>query len=1028
MMNSKWVSLAGLFVFAAGFAQAQLSTSAYRVLGQPDLRQNGINMVLGVEFNSPFGVAIDARGGQVHIYVSDTGNSRVLAWQDARSYQIGDPPTLVLGQPGPQYSKPLGIGTKGFNTPLGLAVDAATGNLFVADFGDNRVLRFPSPFSNLTRAEPDAVYGQPGFTVNAAGTSPSLMNGPQSVAVDAAGNLWVADSGNSRVLRFGAATLSNPTPPAADTVIGQKDMFSGSANRAGGVLTASGFDKPAGMAFDAQGNLYVADFNNTRVLMFPPPLGPNAPPDPRASTVIGEPDFATRGVPVQTSNDTLGSCASGTCAGPTGVSVDNSGNLYIAVPSNNRVLMFSSGNRSGAQNVLGQSDFTTTTANVGAFPMASPNTLSGPVDVKIDPSGNAYVADTGNNRVISFPSGSKSATIVWGQSTFSANGVNEVKPGSLNLPVAMAVDYSQSPYALYVSDTANNRILAWKDSVRFRNGDPADFVIGQPDLLTALPNVDSHGSSNPSMTSLSAPRGIAVQPVTGTLYVADSANNRILRFPRPVNQTGRITPDAVIGQVDFTSSISAVVNASSLRAPGGLAFGPDGDLFVADAGNSRVLEFVSGAGNQASAIRVYGQPNFTSSITSTQVSAQTLTSPVGVFVDSAFNLYVADSGANRVVVFPNTQAAPPTGMAAAFVIGQARFDTTAGGSGTSLRAPTGVAVDQSGDIFVADSGNNRVLQFPSLVFLPVEGATASAAIGQPGTSGTAANWDSPDGLATADGLSSPFGIYLDRQDTLYVADAGNSRVVQFLKAASAVNAASFQASVPVPQSGLVALFGSGIVSGSSATASGAPWPTSLLNRQVVVNDVTPAPLYFVGPTQVNFQFPSAAPAGSQRIAVRLADTGELIAGGTILVAATSPGLFTANSSGTGQAAAVNQDNTINSSSNPAPVGSVITLYGTGQGQVSPQVLDGTAAPSSPLATTVAVPTSDGKTCTTSQPSMCVAIGSGFGNVQFSGLAPGYIGLWQINVLIPQGTATGNAVSVRVLIDGSPSNTVTVAIR
>jgi len=60
--------------------------------------------------------------------------------------------------------------------------------------------------------------------------------------------------------------------------------------------------------------------------------------------------------------------------------------------------------------------------------------------------------------------------------------------------------------------------------------------------------------------------------------------------------------------------------------------------------------------------------------------------------------------------------------------------------------------------------------------------------------------------------------------------------------------------------------------------------------------------------------------------------------------------------------------------------------------------------------------------------MCVAIGSGFGNVQFSGLAPGYIGLWQINVLIPQGTATGNAVSVRVLIDGSPSNTVTVAIR
>jgi uncharacterized protein (TIGR03437 family) len=982
------------------------------------MNSNGVNMVLGVELNLPSAVALDARGGQVHIYISDTRNFRVLAWQDARSYQVGDPPALVLGQPGPQYSKPQGIGVKGFASPLGLAVDPVTGNLFVADFGNNRVLRFPSPFANLTRAEPDAVYGQPDFTTNAAGTTPALLSSPQSVAVDAAGNLWVADSGNHRVLRFGAATLNNPTPPPADTVIGQSDMFSGSANRGGSALTASGFNTPIGLAFDAQGNLYVADFNNTRVLKFAAPLGPNVP-NPAAAMVIGEPDFASRGVPLQASNATL--------AGPVGVAVDNAGNLYVAVPNDNRVLIFASGAHA-AQNVLGQSDFSTTTANTGVAPMASPNTLSGPNDVKVDPNGNVYVVDSGNNRVLSFPASSKSATIVWGQSTFSANGPNEVKPGSLNVPFAIAIDYSQAPYALYISDTANNRILGWKDSVRFRSGDPADLVIGQPDLLTALPNVDSHGSPNPSATSLSGPTGIAVQPNTGILYVADSGNNRVLRFPRPVNQTGRITPDAVIGQTNFTSSVSAVVNASSLRGPAGLAFGPDGDLFVADGGNSRVLEFASGAGSQASAVRVYGQPSFTSSVASTQVSAQTLTTPQGVFVDSAFNLYVADSGANRVVIFPNTQAAPPTGMAAAFVIGQARFDTTAGGSGTTLHTPTSVAVDSAGDIFVSDSNNNRVLEFPSLVFLPVENASASAAIGQPSINGNTANWDSSNGLATADGLAVPVGIYLDRQDTLYVADAGNSRVVQFLKAVAAVNAASYQSSVPVPQGGLVSLFGNGIVSaGSTASAQGTPWPTSLLNRQIVVNDVTPVPLYYIGPTQVNFQYPSAAPVGSERIAIRLADTGELIAGGTILAAATSPGLFTVASTGTGQAAAVNQDNTINSSSNPAAAGSVITLYGTGQGQVSPQVLDGTPAPTNPLATTVAVPTSDAKTCTTSQPSMCVAVGSAFGNVQYSGLAPGYIGLWQINVTIPAGTTPGSAVPVRVLIDGAPSNTVTIAI-
>ena|ERR1019366_5320261 len=186
----------------------------------------------------------------------------------------------------------------------------------------------------------------------------------------------------------------------------------------------------------------------------------------------------------------------------------------------------------------------------------------------------------------------------------------------------------------------------------------------------------------------------------------------------------------------------------------------------------------------------------------------------------------------------------------------------------------------------------------------------------------------------------------------------------------------------------------------------------------------------MGPSQANFQVPSNAPLGADRVAVRTADTGELVAGGSVLVSAASPGIFTANQSGTGQAAVVNQDNTINSPANPAPVGSTVTIYGTGQVQVSPAVPDGTAAPGPPgLAQTVAVPTSSGTTCLNNQPSMCVAIGSsGFGNVQYSGLAPGYIGLWQINVTIPQGTAAGSAVPIRVIINGTPSNTVTVAVR
>ena len=116
--------------------RGQISATAYRALGQPDLRQNGVNRVLGAELNSPSGIAIDLREGHQRLYVADTRNHRVLAWQDTLAFQAGEPATLVLGQPSPQHSGPLGIGVKGFVSPLGMAVDPLNGNLYVADFGN----------------------------------------------------------------------------------------------------------------------------------------------------------------------------------------------------------------------------------------------------------------------------------------------------------------------------------------------------------------------------------------------------------------------------------------------------------------------------------------------------------------------------------------------------------------------------------------------------------------------------------------------------------------------------------------------------------------------------------------------------------------------------------------------------------------------------------------------------------------------------------------------------------------------------
>ena len=1002
-----------LLAAGAGAAHAQLSLSAYRALGQMDLRQNSLNMVQGVELNQPSGIALDLRGGPVHIYISDTRNSRVLAWADLASYQTGDVPAIVLGQPGLQYSNALGIGTKGFASPAGLAVDPTNGNLYVADFGNNRVLRFPSPFDNPSRIEPDAVYGQPNFTTRTTvAASSSSLNQPRALAFDSAGNLWVADAGNNRVVRFNAAVLNNPTPPAADMAVGQKDLFGGGANSGAG---AASLNTPAALVFDGQNNLYVSDFRNARVLRFPAPLDPTLP-NPAANAVWGQNNFTVTSASAQPSASSL--------AGPIGLAVDNSGNLYVAVPNDNRVLVFPLTPPIGgaAKNVLGQANFTTVTTNTGAFPLASANSLSTPSDVKVDGNGNIIVADTGNNRVLEFPANAKSALRVWGQSDFASNGPNQIKPGSINFPFKIAVDYSSAPFALYVSDTGNNRVLIWKDSAHFHSGDPADLVIGQPNLRTGAANVDSQGASKPTPTSLAAPTGLAVNPVDGTLYVADAGNNRVLRYPRPVSQSGRITPDAVIGQSDFTSSVSAAVTAGSLNNPGGVAIGPNGDLFVSDSGNNRVLEFAAAPGTGSSAIRVFGQPNMNTSFRSSQVSAQTFSAPQGIAVDQASNLFVADTGANRVLIFPNTQNAAPAGSAATFVLGEANFSSTTGG----MKAPVDVGVDSNGTIYVSDNGNNRILVFPSLIFLPAAGGSATAAIGQSTTGGTNPNWNSTDGLATAEGLYAPVGLYVDRQDTLYVGDSGNNRVLQFPKAAVTVNAATFQASVPVGQGALATAFGAALAN-DKASVSLTTWPTTLLNRQLLFNDSIPAPLYYLDQGQANFQVPTNAPLGTDRVAVRVADTGELVAGGTVLVAAASPGLFTSNQAGTGQAAVVNQDGTINGPANPAPAGSTILIYGTGQGQVSPAVADGTAAPSSPLAQTVAVPTSDGKTCLNNQPSMCVAVGNTFGTVKYSGLAPGYIGLWQINVTLPQGI-TGTAVPVRVVVNGTPSNGVTVAIR
>ena len=166
--------------------------------------------------------------------------------------------------------------------------------------------------------------------------------------------------------------------------------------------------------------------------------------------------------------------------------------------------------------------------------------------------------------------------------------------------------------------------------------------------------------------------------------------------------------------------------------------------------------------------------------------------------------------------------------------------------------------------------------------------------------------------------------------------------------------------------------------------SATTWPKAAANRQLVVNDDLQAPIYYIWPTQVNFQVPSNAPVGAVRIAVRTADTGELVAGGSFLVSAAAPGIFTANS-GRHRAGGSTQPGLHDQFDLESGAGRVDRFdlrHRTGAGESRGGRRDGGG--SSPLSNTVAVPTSSGTTCSNSQPSMCVAIGNGFGRCKVFG--------------------------------------------
>ncbi len=842
------------------YQRAATDTAADLVLGQPDFHSVTANNPLlpdgSTRLNRPDGIMIDPATGR--LFVADANNNRVLSWSGYPEFVNGQAADLLIGQVDFNTTAINRGGTpsaSSLNFPTALGLDSQ-GNLYVADYGNNRVLEYNAPLSSGMPA--DRVFGQPNFTTtasNSSGVNQNSLYQPTSLTLDAQGNLYVTDSFNHRVLEYNTPLTSDTS---ADLVLGQANFTSNTFNR-GGQTTASTLYHPSGVVLDAQGNLYVsdnvnyrilrysapfsngmaaslvlgqanfsdhlanrgsvkpsanslnlpqhlifdpsgnlyvADYKNSRVLVYMPPFVDSM----NAAYVFGQPDF------VSNTPDAGGASAS-TLNGPAGLNLDASGSLYVSDYESHRVLVYDQPlstlapvltalnpntlptggpafelmvNGSGfyANSIVrwNGSDRPTTYldhAHLTAAILASDVASGGPFAVTVfTPAPGGGTSNTLNLSLYTSVVSDNMADRVLGQPDFLSNASNNpVMSGASRLyyPGGIVVDPLSG--RLYVADAYNHRVLSWPNAPAFANGQPADLVLGQPNFGATSPN---QGGA-PSAYTLWYPYDVALD-AQGNLYVADDWNNRVLEYDAPLSSS--MAASRVFGQPDFVTNAAnaASPSANSLQNPTMLVLDAQGSLYVADFNNHRILKYNTPLLSDTAADLVLGQAGFAANSANRggTVSASSLNNPMQIALDAQGNLYAADMGNSRVLRY---DAPLSSGMAASLALGQANLQTGSANQGgaasaATLNKPRSLAIDRHGNLYVADTLNSRVLVYRAPLST---GAAAFGVLGQLTFSGANPNT----GGVTSQTLWYPDGLALDAQGNLYVADSNNNRVLEY---------------------------------------------------------------------------------------------------------------------------------------------------------------------------------------------------------------------------------------------------------
>jgi sugar lactone lactonase YvrE len=345
----------------------------------------------------------------------------------------------------------------------------------------------------------------------------------------------VADTANSRVVLYNAPISTNQ---AAAVFLGQPDSTSNTANNGG--VSAATMNHPFAVAESTNQDLIATDAYNCRILLFATPFSTGM----AATTILGQPNGTTASC---ASADALTASSLNT---PAGAAVDTLGNLWVADVLGHRVLKFVPPFTNGmaASVALGQTTTSSTSGTYGCNQVSggaalapTAGTLCEPLWVAFDASGNLWVTDLGNNRVLMYPPAQQIqggvATLVLGQADFVSNS-SGLSATNFDAPADLAFDSNGN---LWVTDIRNNRAL--KFAPPFSDGMAASAVLGQTDFVS--------GASGTSASNLSGPVGLAFDS-SGNLAVVDSVNNRTLIFP-PAQQVTGGSAGTVLGQPDLAS-------------------------------------------------------------------------------------------------------------------------------------------------------------------------------------------------------------------------------------------------------------------------------------------------------------------------------------------------------------------------------------------------------------------------------------------------------------------------------------------